>query len=55
MAAMRITIIPRIHGKLTRGRKMSEPDIYLILEKWLERHPEVKGRRDGVKGGSAGA
>src|SRR3954469_11416892 len=40
----RITIIPSIHGKLTRDRKMSEPDIYWILEKWLVRHPEVKGR-----------
>jgi len=40
----RITIIPRVHGKLTRDRKMSEPAIYWILEKWLERHPEVKCR-----------
>jgi hypothetical protein len=44
MAPKRITIIPRIHGKLTRDRKMSEPDIYWIMEKWLERHPEARGR-----------
>ena len=45
----RITIIPRIHGKLTRDRKMSEPDIYWILEKWLERHPEIKGRERDIQ------
>ena len=45
----RITIIPPIHGKLTRDRKMSEPDIYWILEKWLERHPEVKGRERDIQ------
>jgi hypothetical protein len=44
----RITIIPAIHGKLTRDRKMSEPDIYWILEKWLDRHPEVKGRERDI-------
>ena len=49
MTPKRITIIPRIHGKLTRDRKMSEPDIYWILEKWLERHPEVKGRERDVQ------
>jgi hypothetical protein len=45
----RITIIPRIHGKLTRDRKLSEPDIYDILERWLERHPEIKGRRRDIQ------
>ena len=40
----RITIIPFIHGKLTRDGKMSEPDIHWIVEKWLERHPEIKKR-----------
>lgn len=40
----RITIIPRIHGKITRDGKMSEPDIYWIMERWLERHPEFRGR-----------
>ena len=45
----RITIIPPIHGKVTRDHKMSEPDIYWILEKWLERHPEVKGRARDIQ------
>lgn len=45
----RVTIIPRIHGKLTRDRKISEPDIHWILEKWLDRHPEVKGRARDIR------
>jgi hypothetical protein len=45
----RITIIPDIHGKITRDGKMSEPDIYWIMEKWLERHPEVKGRERDIR------
>jgi hypothetical protein len=45
----RITIIQRIHGKLTLDRKLSEPDIYRILEKWLERHPEVKSRERDIQ------
>lgn len=45
----RTTIIPNIHGKITRDGKMSEPDIYWILEKWLERHPEVKGRERDIR------
>ena len=49
MPGKRITIILRIHGKITRDRKMSEPDIYWILEKWLERHPEVKGRERDIQ------
>ena len=49
MPGKRITIIPRIHGKLTRDRKMSEPDIYWILDRWLERHPEVKGRERDIR------
>jgi hypothetical protein len=49
MPPQRITIIPDIHGKLTRDHKMSEPDIYWILEKWLERHPEVKGRERDIR------
>jgi hypothetical protein len=32
----------KLYDKVTRDGKMSEPDIYWILEKWLERHPEVK-------------
>ena len=35
MNPKRITIIPFIHGKLTRDGKMSEPDIYWMVEKWL--------------------
>ena len=49
MNPKRITIIPFIHGKLTRDGKMSEPDIYWILEKWLERHPEIKGRERDIQ------
>ena len=44
MQEKRIEIIPAIHGKLTRDRNLSEPDIYDILEKWLDRHPSFKGR-----------
>jgi hypothetical protein len=40
----RIVIVPFLHGKLTADGKLSEPDIYFILEKWLERHPEFRGR-----------
>src|SRR5258708_5985104 len=47
--AKRVTIIPDIHGKFTRDGKMSEPDIYYIIEKWLERHPEIKGRERDSK------
>jgi hypothetical protein len=28
---------------------MSEPDIYWIIEKWLERHPEVKKRTQDIR------
>jgi hypothetical protein len=35
--------------KKTRERGMSEPGIYWILEKWLERHPEVKGRERDIE------
>ena len=47
--AKRITIIPFLYGKLTHDRKISEPDIYWILEKWLERHPEVRGREKDIQ------
>jgi hypothetical protein len=47
--AKRITIIPDIHGKITRDGKMSEPDIYFIIEKWLERHPEIQGRERDIR------
>lgn len=49
MTTKRITIIPFLHGKLTRVGKMSEPDIHWILEKWVERHPEVKGRERDIR------
>jgi hypothetical protein len=49
MNPKRITIIPSIHGKITRDGKMSEPDIYWILDKWKERHPEIKGREKDIR------
>ena len=49
MNPTRITIIPFIHGKLTRDGKMSEPDISWIMEKWLERHPEIKKRTQDIR------
>lgn len=49
MPPTRIKIIPHLHGKLTRDGKLSEPDIYYILEKWLERHPEFKGREREIR------
>jgi hypothetical protein len=44
MNEKRITIIPHIEGKITGDGKVSEPDIYWIMDKWLERHPEIKKR-----------
>lgn len=49
MNPKRITIIPNIHGKITRDGKMSEPDIYWILDRWKERHPEIKGREKDIR------
>jgi hypothetical protein len=49
MPPKRTTIIPNIHGKITRDGKMSEPDIYWIIEKWLERHPEIKERTRDIR------
>ncbi len=49
LPSRRITIIPDLQGKLTRDGKVSEPDIYWIMEKWLERHPEVKGREQDIQ------
>ena len=46
LQSKRIEIIPALHGKLARDGKLSEPDIYYILEKWLERHPTFKGREN---------
>ncbi len=49
MQSKRIEIIPALHGKLTRDGKLSEPDIHFILEKWLERHPTFKGRKNEIR------
>jgi hypothetical protein len=49
MPKKRITIIPGIHGKLTCDGKVSEPDIVWILEKWLDRHPEIRKRRQDIR------
>jgi hypothetical protein len=49
MVTNRITIIPAIHGKLTFDGKLSEPDILWIVEKWLERHPQIKERRQDIR------
>ena len=49
MPPKRIEIIPAIHGKLTGDGKVSEPDVYYILEKWLDRHPEIRKRREDIR------
>jgi hypothetical protein len=49
LQAKRIEIIRALHGKLTPDGKLSEPDIYDILEKWLERHPTFKGREKEIR------
>lgn len=49
MSQRRIKIIPAIHGKLTRDGKISEPDVYWILSKWLERHPQIKARQGDIR------
>lgn len=45
MITGRIVIIPFLHGKLAPDGTLVEPDIDAILEKWLERHPEFRGRK----------
>jgi hypothetical protein len=45
MTEGRIVIIPFLNGKLDIGGNPVEPDIDDILEKWLQRHPEFRGRR----------
>jgi hypothetical protein len=49
MRTKRIEIIPALHGKLTHDGKLSEPDIYYILEKWLERHRTFKRRENEIR------
>ena len=44
MTTGRIVIIPFLHGKFAVDGTVVEPDIDAILEKWLERHPEFRGR-----------
>ena len=41
----RIVIIPFLNGKLAPDGTLIEPDIDAILEKWLDRHPEFRGRK----------
>ena len=45
MTEGRIVIIPFLHGKLDADGSLIEPDIDDILEKWLQRHPEFRGRK----------
>jgi len=45
MTEGRIVIIPFLNGKLGKGGRLVEPDIDGILEKWLQRHPEFRGRK----------
>lgn len=49
MSLKRITIISAIHGKLTFERKVCEPDVAWIIEKWLDRHPEIRKRRQDIR------
>ncbi|MBC8877102.1 MAG: hypothetical protein H8E44_47340 [Planctomycetes bacterium] len=49
MPQNRITIISTIHGKLTFDRKVCEPDVAWIIEKWLDRHPEIRQRRQDIR------
>jgi hypothetical protein len=49
MQLKRIDIIPAIHGKLTQEGKVSEPDVYWILEKWLDRHPAIRKRQRDIR------
>jgi hypothetical protein len=45
----RIEIILPIHGKLTYDGEVCEPDMYWIVEKWLQRHPEVAERSKDIR------
>ena len=45
----RVQIIRPIHGKLTRDGKLTEPDIHWIIEKWLDRHPQIRCRSDAIR------
>jgi len=52
MTSGRIVIIPFLQGKLGPDGTLIEPDIDAILDKWLERHPEFRGRQFHVIRGS---
>jgi hypothetical protein len=45
MVEGRIVIIPFLHGRVGVDGILVEPDIEAILEKWLDRHPEFRGRK----------
>ena len=45
MMTGRIVIIPFLQGKLAPDGRLVEPDIDAIMEKWLDRHPEFRGRK----------
>lgn len=49
MTTNRIPIISAIHGKRTHDGKVSEPDIQWIIEKWLERHPQIQERCHDIR------
>ena len=49
MPQKRIPIIPGIHGKLTYDHKVCEPDVAWMLEKWLDRHPEIRKRQQDIR------
>jgi len=44
-----VTSYRRFHGKLTQEGKVSEPDVYWILEKWLDRHPKIRERQKDIR------
>jgi hypothetical protein len=44
----RIKIIPYLHGKISPQGTLCEPDIHYLVEEWLHRHPEVKGREGDI-------
>lgn len=45
MTEGRIVIIPFLHGKLDAHGNLIELDIDAIFEKWLQRHPQFRGRK----------
>ncbi|MGH7136517.1 MAG: hypothetical protein ACREHD_12310 [Pirellulales bacterium] len=49
MNPKRLTIIPFIHGKVAPDGRVSEPDIRWIMERWLERHPEIEKRASDIR------